>query len=167
MTQIGTVVQGILIAESRSSKEKKRLRRLITEGRFEEFKAAVVQQGSEERSVVTIDKQLLLHYALGAQKYEIAEWLLTLEGVKLRVGTYITETILGRKHALEWLHAKGCPWNADVCKTAAKYGHLEVLKWLRSKGCPWNYRTIQYAIHEGHPDIAEWARQNGCPTTKE
>ena len=38
----------------------------------------------------------------------------------------------------KWFHANDCPWDAQRCRLAADYGHLDVLKWLHAKHCPWD-----------------------------
>ena len=37
---------------------------------------------------------------------------------------------------LEWLRAKGYPWDEYAARGAARGGHLETLQWLRANGCP-------------------------------
>ena len=69
----------------------------------------------------------------------------------------------GQLEVLQWLHANGCPWNADTCAWAAKGGHLEVLQWARENGCPWDNLTCYWAIQYGHIELLNWAVANGCP----
>ena len=69
----------------------------------------------------------------------------------------------GQLEVLQWLHANGCPWNADTCAWAAKGGHLEVLQWARENGCPWDNLTCCWAIQYGHIELLNWAVANGCP----
>jgi hypothetical protein len=37
---------------------------------------------------------------------------------------------------LQWARANSCPWDEEICKCAAKGGHLDVLLWARANGCP-------------------------------
>ena len=37
------------------------------------------------------------------------------------------------------------------------------LEWLRARGCPWDERTRASARNSGHFDVYDWARANGCP----
>jgi len=37
---------------------------------------------------------------------------------------------------LQWLRARGCPWNGWVIAQATEFGHTQVLAWARSNGCP-------------------------------
>lgn len=55
------------------------------------------------------------------------------------------------------------PWTADLCESAAHFGHLEVLKWLRSIECPWNVETFISAGCKGHLEVLDWAYANGAP----
>ena len=34
----------------------------------------------------------------------------------------------GQLEVMKWLHANGCPWDADTCESAAEGGHLKVLQ---------------------------------------
>jgi hypothetical protein len=37
---------------------------------------------------------------------------------------------------LQWLRAKGCPWDSDVCIYAAACGHEAVVHWALACGGP-------------------------------
>ncbi|AGO84804.1 hypothetical protein psal_cds_790 [Pandoravirus salinus] len=68
----------------------------------------------------------------------------------------------GSLGTLQWLRARGCPWDASTCAMAAHGGHLDVLQWARANGCPWNSRTTCYAQRRGHTDCLVFARKHGC-----
>ena len=68
----------------------------------------------------------------------------------------------GQLEVMKWLHANGCPWDADTCESAAEGGHLKVLQRARANGCPWGARTCSGAAEGGHLDVLQWARANGC-----
>ena len=67
---------------------------------------------------------------------------------------------------LQWLRANGCPWDKNVCNSAASDGNLEMLQWARANGCPWDNETSTSAKEGGHLDVLKWARANGCPAPK-
>lgn len=68
----------------------------------------------------------------------------------------------GHLAALQWLRARGCPWDASTCAMAAYDGHLNVLQWAHANGCPWNSRTTCYAQRRGHTDCLAFARKQRC-----
>ena len=68
----------------------------------------------------------------------------------------------GQLEVMKWLHANGCPWDANTCESAAEGGHLKVLQRARANGCPWGARTCSGAAEGGHLDVLQWARANGC-----
>jgi len=53
--------------------------------------------------------------------------------------------------------------SAPACAAAAAGGHLGALQWLRARGCPWDAETCKDAEDFGHGAVLEWARANGCP----
>ena len=55
----------------------------------------------------------------------------------------------GQLKELQWLRAKGCPWDAEACMNAANGGHLEVLRWSRANGAPWVEMTCTGAAQGG------------------
>ena len=63
----------------------------------------------------------------------------------------------------QWLHANGCPVDAEAAASAAEKGNLEMLQWLHANGCPMTARVIIDAARNGHDDVVEWARAHGCP----
>ena len=68
----------------------------------------------------------------------------------------------GQLEALQWLHERGCSWDANTCSAAARGGHLAVLQWARANGCAWNANTCSDAARGGHLAVLQWARANGC-----
>jgi hypothetical protein len=69
----------------------------------------------------------------------------------------------GNLELLQFLRAKGCPWDGWTCSSAAKNGHLECLKYAREKGCPWDDWTCSSAASGGHFECLKYAHDNGCP----
>jgi len=65
--------------------------------------------------------------------------------------------------ALQWVRARGCPWDPIVCSLAAVNDHLDALQWARANGCPWDDRTCLFAADGGNLEVLQWARANGCP----
>ncbi len=51
----------------------------------------------------------------------------------------------------------------DVCKYAAKNGHLECLKYAHLNGCSWNEDTCLEAAKNGHLECLKYAHENHCP----
>ena len=56
---------------------------------------------------------------------------------------------------LQWLRAKGCPWDAEACMNAANGGHLEVLRWSRANGAPWDEMTCTGAAQGGQLEVLQ------------
>jgi hypothetical protein len=48
---------------------------------------------------------------------------------------------VGNLGLLEAFAENGQTWDAETCAEAARGGYLEVVQWLRAKGCPWDSRT--------------------------
>ena len=72
----------------------------------------------------------------------------------------------GQLECLKYAHENGCPWDETTCKYATIYGHLECLKYLHENGCPWNKWTCSHAAHNGHLECLKYAHENGCPWDK-
>jgi len=72
----------------------------------------------------------------------------------------------GGLKVLEWVRSQGCPWNADMCATAAaKGGHLNVLRYLRAYGCEFEAQTATAAAQAGQLKVLKWLRGEGCKFT--
>ncbi len=69
----------------------------------------------------------------------------------------------GSIKCLQYLHSRGCPWNADTCLLAAKNGHLECLQYLHQQGCPWDEGTTFASATAGHTNCLTFALENNCP----
>jgi hypothetical protein len=69
----------------------------------------------------------------------------------------------GHLEVVQWLRAKGCPWDSQTCAKAAQHGYLEVIKWSRANGSPWGANTIRLARRRIHLSVLRWAAYNGCP----
>jgi len=74
----------------------------------------------------------------------------------------------GSLDVVKWLRSKTVeefPWNAYVCRVAAKYGQLDVLKWLRSQDppCDWDKRVCSQAAANGDLKMMQWARAQDPP----
>jgi len=70
----------------------------------------------------------------------------------------------GYMSLIEWAAANSRLRNEeeDVCGVAAEYGQLETLQWLRARGFPWDYRTAHRAIRHGHLSVVQWCHANGA-----
>ncbi len=68
----------------------------------------------------------------------------------------------GNLELLQFLRAKGCPWDEDTCLNAAKNGQLECLEYAHENGCPWDETTCKYAVQNGHLECLKYAHKNGC-----
>ncbi|KAL6057540.1 hypothetical protein QOT17_015386 [Balamuthia mandrillaris] len=69
----------------------------------------------------------------------------------------------GNLKALQWLRQgeKGeqgpCPWNAQVCNEAARYGYWKVLRWALAKGCSLDKdRVLLLATKNGQLRTLQW-----------
>ena len=68
----------------------------------------------------------------------------------------------GNLELLQFLHEKGCPWNAWTCSNAAFRGHLKCLKYAHENECPWDDGTCFEAARKGHLKCLKYAHENGC-----
>ena len=62
-----------------------------------------------------------------------------------------------RREALHRLVAEGCCMTEVACTYAAMGVHLEVLQWLRARGCPWDEHVLISAVTNGFVKVAGWA----------
>ncbi|KAL6059217.1 Ankyrin repeat domain containing protein [Balamuthia mandrillaris] len=104
-----------------------------------------------------------MNAALGGQ-WEVLKWLHTEAGCAWS-GASVCSAIAatGNLSMVQWVRARGCPWDESTCSVAARKGHLEVLQWAREQGCPWQESTCNKAALNGHLHVLRWARAQGCP----
>jgi len=69
------------------------------------------------------------------------------------------QDFVGSVERLAWAKARGCPWDASVCASAAWGGNLEVLKFAWERRCPWDSSACSSAADGGHLQVLKWARQ--------
>ena len=70
----------------------------------------------------------------------------------------------GRLDTLQWLHARGFPWDARTCAAAASRGHGHILRWAREQGCPCDKPCVAHgACLYNHFGIAMELVESGCP----
>lgn len=68
-----------------------------------------------------------------------------------------------RQDVLEWLmnDVSGYAWDERVAWAAARAGNLALLQWLRAKGCPWNHSTLQGCATPERFELFRWVAANG------
>jgi hypothetical protein len=54
-----------------------------------------------------------------------------------------------------------CVWSVDTMAWAADEGRLDVVQWLHARGCPWDGDVLRSA--KAHPKLHAWLVANGCP----
>ena len=60
---------------------------------------------------------------------------------------------------LRRLRSVAQPWDLEVARCGAWYGHLTLLQWAEANGCPWDWQMVsERAAAAGHTAIVEWAR---------
>ncbi|KXZ54008.1 hypothetical protein GPECTOR_5g119 [Gonium pectorale] len=71
----------------------------------------------------------------------------------------------GSMEVLEWLHERGCEWDAATFVAVAGSGLAEALDWLVERGCPIGDDGEAYVQAAGNGDMAtlEELRRLGCP----
>jgi len=69
----------------------------------------------------------------------------------------------GHLQCLQFAHEHGSPWDVDVCERASAQNHLHCLQYLHENGCPWDERTIEAALQRKSTECLEYARAHGCP----
>ena len=55
------------------------------------------------------------------------------------------------------------PFDAEMCRQAAKQGSDHIVKFLHIYGCPWTVATTRDAAAGGHIDALKYAAERGCP----
>ena len=71
----------------------------------------------------------------------------------------------GRRDVLEWLcGAPGTEYqlDTDAAARAAQYGHLALLQWMRARGCPWDYCAPMGAAKPKTMHVFRWMAANGA-----
>ena len=100
---------------------------------------------------------------------ELLQWLVEEHG-GVEMSKYLMHAAAatsgsGQLAVVQYLRAKGCPWDEWTCEGAACIASLEVLQWLVANGCPWDTRVITSAFEFRSPgmlEVVRWARENGC-----
>lgn len=60
-----------------------------------------------------------------------------------------------------------CPWNASVCRDAARGSYLEYLRYAHEHGCPWDENTFKSAEDGGYADCIRYLQEHGCPISRQ
>jgi hypothetical protein len=47
--------------------------------------------------------------------------------------------ICGQTLTCAYLHAEGCPWDAQTIATTMFANQWDTVRWMREHGCPWNF----------------------------
>ena len=55
------------------------------------------------------------------------------------------------------------PFDANMCRLAAKQGSDHIVQFLHIYGCPWSVTTTRDAAAGGHIDALKYAAERGCP----
>lgn len=69
-----------------------------------------------------------------------------------------------RRDVLEWLYtdlAHLYTMDARAAWAAARNGHLELLQWMRARGCPWDYEAGIAAAQMNNVHVLRWMAANG------
>lgn len=69
----------------------------------------------------------------------------------------------GHLACLEYLHVRGCPWDASTMTAAATWGHLDCLVYGYEHGCPWDAGTTSGAFYAKRAECLAYAIEHGCP----
>ena len=85
-------------------------------------------------------------------------------GVKLPDAFKIED--FNTKSTLSWALEKCIEGRERFCKQMAYDGNLELLQFLRAKGCPWDEWTCTYAAKNGQLECLKYAHENGCSWTE-
>lgn len=104
-----------------------------------------------------------VHNAALRGHFEAVKWLSDNGAPLDNASVFWAAAQYGDVKLLEFLYARGCPWNAVACMEAAKAGKLKALMWLRERRCPWDQRRLcTNAAAKGHLEVVQWAYANGC-----
>ena len=67
------------------------------------------------------------------------------------------------KPTISWALEKCSEEKERFCAEMALKGNLELLQFLRAKGCPWDGWTCSSAAKNGHLECLKYAHENKCP----
>ena len=129
------------------------------------------------------DNFIFKHIALGGHLNKLNE--LYESGIDvMTIETMSGAALSGNIEILEWLVQNGCPYNSNVCFSAAISENPSCLKYLRTLDCPWNGLTMRglcsnpwsenllantsnligdSSTGAGKTDLVIWALESGCP----
>jgi len=69
----------------------------------------------------------------------------------------------------QWWHQRVAPastWSTRACSNAARSGNIRLLEWLRARGTPWDETTAHVAAERMGLGAFRWiVADNGCPYT--
>jgi hypothetical protein len=65
----------------------------------------------------------------------------------------------GQLPVLQFLRARGVPWDRWTLCFAARGGDRGVIEWCLEHGIPWNDAAYSYAAMGGHGDVIAWLRE--------
>ena len=128
---------------------------IVSPGRVELVRWALAEGCPRERALMAY---------VGAERghVQVVQWVV--EELDFNPDRHLMSraAIGGKLELVQWLRARGCPWDAAACAQAAEGGSFEVLQWLRAQGCPWNDKTCAEAARHARVELLLWARKNGC-----
>ena len=120
---------------------------IVSPGRVELVRWALAEGCPRERALMAY---------VGAERghVQVVQWVV--EELDFNPDRHLMSraAIGGKLELVQWLRARGCPWDAAACAQAAEGGSFEVLQWLRAQGCPWNDNTCAEAAPRPRRDAA-------------
>ena len=96
-------------------------------------------------------------YDVNGESRRAIQW----SGVRLRDAFVIGD--FDTKSTLSWALEKCSEKKERFCAQMARNGNLELLEFLRAKGCPWDERTCFCAAKNGHLECLKYAHKHRCP----
>jgi hypothetical protein len=111
--------------------------------------------------LATLPRMLLLTASVGC--VDVLAELVDNRQSALTAGACEAAAGKGHLDAMGWLRSRGCPWDLNTGRMAARGGHLEVLRYAHEHGCEWDSSTCYQAAVGGHLEVLQYAHEHGCP----
>lgn len=161
------VVKWVLLVASFAERSKHRTYKLVTRRAIEGGHLPIIEW-VESKSNQILTPIEYCHMAIEYNQPHVLEWALPLPRVMAYDAAYDadlcrTAAKYNRLEILQWLRSKFYLWNETTCEAAIEHKDLRLLQWARDQGCPWNARTCTRAAESQNFQGLKWARAHGCP----
>jgi hypothetical protein len=90
------------------------------------------------------------------------EWLRLQPGIVIDADVMLAAAESGQTAMCEHLHSTGCCLSAELCSSAADWGHVHILRWLRVHSCLWDVSDVlTKAACNSYIDVLDFVIEQG------